>query len=163
MKRCFPIVMASWMAIGVLIGTAAPCNAENPVLKRECETKALNAAELIISMGTDAAFKKITDPQGPFVSKTSHVFCIDAQSGSLLAHKVARFVGSNMHYYTDSGGNHPYTGILNQATKAASGWTDYMTYGSGPERRKKPGLKHMYFLKVSGKDIVLCCGYWDDA
>jgi len=38
-----------------------------------------------------------------------------------------------------------------------------MTHGSGPEKRKTPGLKNMYFLKVPGKAIVLCCGYWEDA
>ncbi len=27
----------------------------------------------------------------------------------------------------------------------------------------KPGLKNMYFLKVPDKNIVLCCGYWEDA
>jgi len=125
--------------------------------------KESQAAELIRTLGAEAAFKKITDPHGPFVGKTSHVFCINAESGTLLAHKVARFVGSNMHYYRDADGNTPYTGMLEKAAQGKGGWTTYMTYGSGPEKRKTPGLKNMYFLKVPGEAIVLCCGHWKDA
>ena len=131
------------------------------ILKKECETKAQRASELILKIGTEAAFEQITDPQGEFVSKSSHVFCIDADTGSLLAHKVAKFVGSNMHYYMDSDGNYPYTGILNRAGTLENGWSSYMTYGSGAERRKAPALKNMYFLKVPDRKIILCCGYWE--
>ena len=108
MKRLLPIIIGILLAIGGVLCIVPPCDAENPALRRDCETKAQNAAELIQKMGAEAAFRKITDPQGPFVSKTSHVFCIDADSGSLLAHKVARFVGSNMNYYMDADGKNPY-------------------------------------------------------
>lgn len=161
MKRFFPIVLGTILAISGVLCVTPTCIAENQALKRECEIKTQNAADLIQKMGSEAAFKQITDPQGAFVSNTSHVFCIDADSGSLLAHKVARFVGSNMHYYMDADGNHPYSGILVKAKQADNGWTSYMTYGSGPEKRKTPGLKNMYFLKVPGKKIVLCSGYWE--
>jgi hypothetical protein len=159
MKRLLSILLGTLLTVINPLCIAA----ENQALKRECETKAENAAQLIRTLGAEAAFKKITDPQGPFVSKTSHVFCIDAGSGSLLAHKVSRFVGSNMHYYTDADGNHPYSGILQRAEQSEDGWTRYMTYGSGPEKRKTPALKNMYYLKVPGQAIVLCCGYWEDA
>jgi len=163
MKRYVPILRGVIMVISCMLCIVSTCEAENPALKRECEAKARQAAELIQTLGPESAFQKITDPHGPFVSRTSHVFCIDGGSGSLLAHKVARFVGSNMHYYTDADGNHPYSGMLQSAKQSASGWSHYMTYGSEPERRKAPGLKHMHFFKVPGKNIVLCCGYWDDA
>jgi len=164
MKRfIFSIILGTILAIGGVLSFAPQSDAENETLMRECETKANQAAELIRTLGAEAAFKKITDPNGPFVGKTSHVFCINAESGTLLAHKVARFVGSNMHYYRDTDGNTPYTGMLEKAKQDKGGWTTYMTYGSGPEKRKTPGLKNMYFLKVPGEAIVLCCGYWEDA
>lgn len=162
MKRLLPILLGAIFTVGNAFCVIPACMAENQALKRECEAKAQNAAELIQTLGSEAAFKKIIDPQGVFVSKTSHVFCIDAGSGSLLAHKVAKFVGSNMHYYTDADGNHPYTGILKRAVQDENGWTRYMTYGSGPERREAPALKNMYFLKIPGQAIVLCCGYWEN-
>lgn len=162
MRRLFTLLLLSAFFISSSVFLIPACKAENQVLRRECETKARKASELISEIGAEAAFEQITDPQGDFVTKTSHVFCIDADTGSLLAHKVAKFVGSNMHYYMDSDGNHPYTDILARAGKSENGWTSYMTYGSGPERRKKPALKNMYFFKVPGKKIVLCCGYWED-
>lgn len=162
MKKLFPLLVTAVLAIGGWLSFMPTCEAEIQALKRECETKAKNAADLIQKKGPEAAFAEITDPKGNFVNKTSHVFCIDADSGHLLAHKVPRFVGANMHYYTDADGNHPYTGILKRAGQTASGWTSYMTYGSGPEKRKAPALKNMYFLKVPDKKIVLCCGYWED-
>jgi hypothetical protein len=116
MKRFFTIILGSLLAISGILCFTPQCHAENEVLMRECETKANQAAELIRTLGAEAAFKKITDPNGPFVGKTSHVFCINAESGTLLAHKVARFVGSNMHYYRDADGNTPYTGMLEKAT-----------------------------------------------
>lgn len=163
MKRLLSVIIGTLLAIGGALCIVPPCDAENQALKRECETKAQNAAELIQTMGAEAAFRKITDPQGLFVSKTSHVFCIDADSGSLLAHKVARFVGSNMNYYMDADGKNPYAGILRNARQNKDGWSSHMSYGSGPEKRATPGLKNIYFLKVPGKNIVLCCGYWEDA
>lgn len=163
MKWLHSIIMGTVLAISGVLCVIPICGAENQILKNECETKAKNAAELIRTLDTETAFKKITDPEGPFVSKTSHVFCIDAESGILLAHKVSNFVGFNMHNYSDADDNNPYTDILKKAQQTDNGWTSYMTYGSGPERRKTPGLKNMYFLKVSGKNIVLCCGYWEDA
>ena len=163
MKQLLALILGTILAIGGVLSFAPQSDAENETFMRECETKAKQAAELIRTRGAEAAFKKITDPNGPFVGKTSHVFCINAESGMLLAHKVARFVGSNMHYYRDADGNSPYTGMLEKAKQGKGGWTTYMTYGSGPEKRKTPGLKNMYFLKVPGEAIVLCCGYWEDA
>lgn len=163
MKRLIPILLVTLFTASGMLYNVATCRAENQALKRECEAKAQKAADLIQTLGMDAALKKITDPQGAFVSETSHVFCIDAQSGRLLAHKVDRFVGSNMNYYMDADGNHPYRGILERAGQVEGGWTSYTTYGSGPDKRETPALKHMYFLKTPGKNIVLCCGYWEDS
>ena len=160
-KRILFLHLSVAMLISSVLLQVPICMAENQELKRECEAKARKASNLIIEIGAEAAFEQITDPKGDFVTKTSHVFCIEADTGSLLAHKVAKFVGSNMHYYMDFDGNHPYTGILERAGQSDNGWTRYMTYGSGPERRTTPALKNMYFLKVPGKTIVLCCGYWE--
>lgn len=162
MNRCCLKLLGTLLAICSPFCLLPTGNAENQTLKYACEAKARKASQLIQTLGNEAAFKQIGDPKGAFVSETSHVFCIDAGSGYLLAHKVVRFVGSNMHYYLDSEGNHPFTSILERARQTKSGWIQYMTYGSGPERRKTPALKKMYFLKVPGKNIVLCCGYWED-
>lgn len=163
MKQLLSILQGILLAIAILFSASAPCDAENMALKRECESKASQAAELIRTLGAEAAFKKITDSGGLFVGEKSHVFCIDGRSGRLLAHKVARFVGSNMHYYMDADGNRPYSVMLEKVKQVENGWTRYLTYGSGPEKRETPGLKHMYFFKVPGETIVICCGYWEDA
>jgi len=163
MNRLLPILLGTVLAISGQLCLLPTCMAEDRALKLECETKARDAAKLIQTLGAEAAFKKITDPQDAFVTTTSHVFCIDSDSGSLLAHKVAGFVGSNMHYYQDAEGNTPYAAILKKAKQEKNGWISYKTYGSGPEKRKTPALKNMYFLKMHGKNIVLCCGYWEDA
>ncbi|MCP3876418.1 MAG: hypothetical protein GY699_25160 [Desulfobacteraceae bacterium] len=138
------------------------CFGENSVLKKECETKAKEASFLIKKEGSLAAFEKIADPKGPFVSEESHLFCINSETGELLAHKVKRFVGVNMHMYRSSDNGHPYTQILETAETQDKGWVTYMTHGSGPERREKPELKYMHFFKVPEEKILLCVGYWND-
>ena len=138
------------------------CFGENSVLKKECETKAKEASLLIKKNGAQAAFEKIEDPKGPFIGKDSHLFCIDSDSGKLLAHKVNGYVGFDMHQYRSSDNGHPYTGILKTAETKDRGWVTYMTYGSGPERREKPELKYMHFFKVPDEKILLCVGYWND-
>lgn len=157
------ILTAALMAMVSAVYFSTPSSAENKTLKAECETKAKQAAELIKSLDAEAAFAKITDPKGSFVGKTSHVFCIDADSGRLLAHKVTRFVGANMHYYMDADGKAPYTNILEKVRQQEKGWITYMSRGSGPDRREVPALKNMHYYKVPGEQIVLCCGYWEDA
>lgn len=161
--RRHPMLRATIFTICLAALLAAPCGAENQALKNECESKAQKAADLIQSLGSEAAFQKIIDPKGAFVGKNSHVFCITADSGKLLAHKIARFVGYDMHRYEDADGNNPYVALIQKAKQVPSGWTKYLTHGSGPERRKVPEWKHMHFLKVPGKNIILCCGYWNDA
>ena len=163
MKLLLAMILGIIMAISGVFGGISSSDAENEILKGECETKARKAAGLIQTLDAGAAFEKIVDPNGPFVSRTSHVFCINAESGRLLAHKIARFVGSNMHYYMDADGNRPYSDMLEKMKQEEAAWTSYVTYGSGPEKRKTPGLKNMYFYKVPGENIVLCCGYWEDA
>lgn len=155
-------IVAAIMMIGGVFNFAPPCDAQNEVLQMECEKKAIQAAELIKQLGAEAAFKKIADPDGPFVGKKSHVFCINADTGVLLAHKIPGFVGFNMNNYLDAGQNTPYSNILEKAGQAGNGWSTYMTYGSGPEKRKTPGLKNMYFFKIPDEKIVLCCGYWEE-
>ena len=146
----------------VMLVMTSACLAQNDDLKKECETKAVKAASLINALGPKAAYTKISDPDGEFVGKKTHVFCIKLENGSLLAHKVARFVGVNMHNYRDADQNRPYSTILDRAQTEASGWISYYTRGSGPDRRETPALKHMYFYRVAGRDIILCCGYFDE-
>ena len=162
MKR-LSAILSTILLIGGLFGFAPSCYAENQTLKQACETKAKQAAELIKKLGAKEAFKKITDASGPFVDEKSHVFGINSENGVLLAHKIPMYVGFNMHNYKDADKKAAYTRILEQAKQTASGWMTFMTYGSGLERRETPGLKNMYFLRVSGENIVLCCGYWEDA
>jgi len=153
------LLMSGAMLVVVMV--TSPCRAENVALKSECEAKAEKASELITTLGAEAAYRQIEDPEGPFVGSNSHLFCIDTDTGTLLAHKVTRFVGANMHNYLDADGKTVYAEILEKAKPAQKGWVTYMSHGSGPERRATPGLKHMHFYKVPGKNIVLCCGYWD--
>lgn len=157
------VILTAILTVSGVFGFISPCDAENEILKHECEAKASKASELIRTLGAEAAFKQIANPAGPFVGKNSHVFCVNADNGELLAHKVARFVGVNMHNYTDADYKTPYTSILEKAQKEANGWTSYMTLGSGPDKREIPGLKNMYFLKVPNENIVLCCGYWENS
>lgn len=161
--KLLPVIIGTIMMMNGILDYTTPCEAQNQILKQECETKAEKAAELIKKLGAQEAYKKIADREGQFVGTKSHVFCIDSDNGVLLAHKIARFVGFNMNNYMDSDQNSPYTNILEKAKKKENGWITYMTYGSGPDKRKTPGLKNMYFLKVPGENIVLCCGYWEDS
>ncbi len=62
-------IVAAIMMIGGVLNFAPPCDAQNEVLKMECETKAIQAAELIKKLGAEAAFKRIADPDGPFAGK----------------------------------------------------------------------------------------------
>lgn len=162
MKRFFILPVTLLMVMG-LFNAPGLCRAQNLALKQECETKAQQAADLIKTLGARDAFQRITAPDGPFVGKHTHVFCINAENGTLLAHKVAQFVGFNMHNYRDADQNTPYTRILELARTAPSGWVSYNSYGSGPEKRETAELKYMYYLKVPVENIVLCCGYWEDA
>lgn len=138
------------------------CSGQNPELKKECETKAVKAAQLINKLGAQPAFEKISDPNGSFAGKNSHVFGINSETGKLMVHKIKAFVGVNMHNYRSSDNAHPYTEILKTAVSEDKGWVTYMTFGSGPERREKAELKHMHFFKVPTENIILCVGYWND-
>ncbi len=161
MKRFVIYKMILLMIIG-LFSAPSLCRAQNTALKQECETKTQQAADLIKTSGARDAFRRITSPDGPYVGKHTHVFCIDAENGTLLAHKVAQFVGFNMNNYRDADQNRPYTRILKLVRTAPIGWVSYKTYGAGPEKRDTAALKYMYYLKVPGENIVLCCGYWED-
>jgi len=134
---------------------------QNQELIKECETNTANAAKLITELGAENAFKEIVDPKGLFITDNSHVFCIDSETGTLLAHKDAIRVGYNMNNYKDADGGTPYKSILEKARKIKSEWTTYMTYGTGSERKADPKIKQMYFLKVPENDIVLCCGFFN--
>ena len=161
--KAFKISVAVLSMLFGILGAAAQCASENVALKQECENKVKKAAELIKKIGPEAAFHIITDPSGPFVDKNSHVFCIDINSGTVLAHKFSLAVGFNMRHYKDAQQGTPYTAILNLAPKKEKGWFTYTSYGTGPERRDTPALKYMHYYRVAGTDILLCCGYWEDA
>ena len=150
------------MAVLSVFLLAGPAFGENEVLKKACEHKVRQAARLIETLGPQAAFEKITAHDGPFVGEHTHVFCIDAGSGELLAHKVDQFVGYNMHGYFDADDSAPYSEILHEAKTKPNGWKTYRTRGSGPDRRAEPELKHMHFFKMANREIILCAGYFDD-
>lgn len=81
MNRFLILPVILLLAIG-LFSAPSVCRAQNMALKKECETKAQQAADLIKTLGARDAFQRITDPDGPFVSKHTHVFCINAANGT---------------------------------------------------------------------------------
>lgn len=125
--------------------------------REECEAKVEEAIKLIQKLGHEAAFEKISDENGSFKWKDSHVFCIDLATGILLAHPLSYRVGFAMKLYTDANGGYPYAEILDIAETEDQGWTTYLSDSLG---KANPRLKHMYFRKVPGENIVLCSGYY---
>ncbi len=61
-----------------------------------------------------------------------------------------------MRLYRDADGGFPYNDILHLLDIKTEGWYTYM---SDDMDKVKPRLKHVCFLKVPGKNLVLCAGY----
>lgn len=124
--------------------------------REECVAKVAEAAKMIGEIGRDAGLKKLTDPNGPYIWKDSHIFCINAENGKLLAHKDAWKVGFQMRDFKDADGGNPYADILDLAKTTDKGWKTFMRVRSG----RDPILKHMYFQKIANEKILLCSGYF---
>lgn len=156
MNRKLPVLLLTMTIVffGIFVKTSL---AEERATREECLSKVADASSLIIKIGSEEAFNKIMDKNGPFIWKDAHVFCINCKTGILLAHRNSDFIGYQMRNYTDANGGHPYADILDALDKKGRGW---LTYVSDQMGRTTSRLKHLHFSKVPGENIVLCAGYY---
>ncbi len=148
-----PAIVATLILTLVLTGAAF---SGERATREEVVAKVEEAARMIQDIGREAAIKKMTGPNHPFVWKNAHVFLMEMDSGALLAHKNQAALGFQMQNYKDAEGGTPYFDVLKFAERNDSGWKTYMSNRGG----RAPLLKHLYYLKLKDENIILCSGYY---
>ncbi|MBF0377294.1 MAG: cache domain-containing protein [Desulfamplus sp.] len=148
-------VKALWLTIICLSFTIISF-AEEKATKEECIAKVKEAAAMAKASGADATFAKINDPKGQFVWKDSYVFCIDVESGKILAHPIKpKLVGQMMKGLKDVNGKLFFVEFINVAKEKGEGWVDYMWPKPG---EKEPTPKSTYVMKVEGTNLIMGAG-----
>ena len=125
--------------------------------REECEAKVKEAVALIENEGTDAAFRKIMDPNGPFVWKDSYVFCIDDKDAKMLAHPAPRALGFPFLKWRSPDGEAPFEEILEVASSEGKGWKSYMHLKLGETEAFK---KTVYFQMEPESRVIVGAGYY---
>ncbi|MBF0303458.1 MAG: cache domain-containing protein [Desulfamplus sp.] len=143
------------MALFICLCFAVNAFAGDKATKEECVAKCKEAAALVKEIGFDATMAKINDPKGPFVWKDSYVFCIDTESGIILAHLNPKMLGRPMKGLKDVNGKLFFVEFINVAKEKGEGWVDYMWPKPG---EKEPSKKSSYVLKVDGHNILMGAG-----
>ncbi len=156
MKTKILSLIFSFFLVAVTIGDGI--SGEGKATKSECLTKVTEAVQLIQERGVEAALKDITDKSGPYIWKDTHVYCIDTENGSILAHPDPGAVGFSLRYYQDVYGDNPYDLILDTITIKNQGWITYVTDSMG--RKSAAKLKNLHYRKVPGENIIVCSGYY---
>ncbi len=152
------IIMSLILSLSFVLPSFADDISGEKATRYECLTKVTQAVDLIQEVGVEAALKKIIDTSSSFIWKDTHVYCIDLENGSILAHPDPSAVGFSLRYYKDVFGDNPYDLVLDTINIKNQGWITYVTDGMG--RKPTAKLKNLHYRKVPGKNIIVCSGYY---
>jgi cytochrome c len=111
------------------------------------------AVELIVSEGSEKAFKQISDPKGAFVDRDLYVFVVDMQ-GIMLAHSGDQaLIGKNMIDVRDMDGKAFIRDLIRQARVKDTGWVDYKWPHPITDQIEE---QSRYYKKIG--DFIVTCG-----
>lgn len=124
--------------------------------------KVERAAALVASEG-EAAYGKLTDPNGEFVQGSLYVFVFSLSpenKGVLTAHLKSGMVGKSLLALKEPGTNRKFAqDFVNIAeSPQGKGWTEYKW--AKPDVREI-ATKATYIMKVPGKDLAVGAGIYD--
>lgn len=138
---------------------SSPVMAEEKATKEECIAKTKEAAALVKEIGLPAVLEKLNDPQGPFVWKDTYVFCINSETGVMLAHPVTpKLIGKMLKGIKDSKGKMFFIQFINMGNDHGEGWVSYMWPKPG---EPSPSPKISYVYKVPGEDALMIAGIYE--
>jgi len=148
-------IKALWITI-ICLSFTVTSFAEEKATKEECIAKVKEAAAMAKTSEAEATLAKINDPKGQFVWKDSYVFCLDMESGKVLAHPIKpKLIGQMMEGIKDVKGKLFFAEFINVAKEKGEGWVDYMWPKPG---EKEPTPKSTYVMKVEGTTLVMAAG-----
>ncbi len=148
------------LAIFMVLIFTTNCISGEKATRNECLVKVDEAIQLIKDKGVEVALKEIADKNGPYVWKDTHVYCIDTDNGSIIAHPRHTAMGFSLRYYKDVFGDNPYDLILDAINIRNQGWITYVTDRMG--RIKPAKLKNMHYKKMPGENIIVLSGYYPE-
>jgi hypothetical protein len=157
MKRLIKVI-GSMLILSAILYFAGPCFAQEEATKEECVAKVEEAEKLVKKIGLQPALEKLMGKDSSFKWKDSYVFCMDDDTGKMLAHPISRFIGFPMKNYKDADGKQPFAKVLEEVKIKKKGWIQYYYRPNGAD---VPRLKITYYLKVPGEKAILCAGYYE--
>uniref|UniRef100_A0A831ZK23 Sodium:calcium antiporter n=1 Tax=Desulfacinum infernum TaxID=35837 RepID=A0A831ZK23_9BACT len=153
MKRWFVITAALLACLGTFGWASA-----DQATPKEVVQKVTEAVKLIQEQG-EAAFPKISDPNGLFMWKDTYCFVFDL-NGTIVAHPAnPKLIGKNMMATKDVKGNLFAAEFVAIAkSPEGKGWSEYWWPKPGAT---EPSLKTSFIMKVPGKDYFAGAGLYD--
>jgi len=151
------IFLSLTLIIMLAVSLAGLSFAKEVATKEECAAKVKEAVKLLKEIGPDAAIKKFSDRNGPFVWKDSYVFCVDNDQAKMLAHPFPGAVGIDFIHWKDADGKEPFGDILKTAAGKGEGWKSYNHLKPGSP---KALLKTTYFVFEPKSKLIVGAGYY---
>ena len=156
MKK-FTKVLGSMLLVLAVFYFVNPCFAQEGATKEECVAKVEEAVKLVKKIGLQPALEKLMEKDSSYKWKDSYVFCMDDDTGKMLAHPISRFIGFPMKTYRDADGKQPFAKVIEEIKTKNKGWVEYYYRPRGADI---PKLKDTYYLKVPGEKAILAAGYY---
>lgn len=157
MKKGY-LVVGVIVALMVGLVMAVPAVAAETATQDECVIKVKEAAELVKTLGKDAALAKLSTQDGGFVWKDTYVFALDLDTSAVSAHPIKpKLVGKMLTGMKDVNGKLFFAEFMNVAKAQGDGWVDYMWPKPG---EKTPSAKSTYVYRVPGASVVLLAGIY---
>jgi len=151
-------IFTSILMLFVCVFFAGLVVAADKATKDECVAKCKEAATMVKEKGVEATLDAIKDRNGPFVWKDTYVFCIDVESGKMLAHPIKpKLIGKMLMGIKDTNGKMFFVEYVNKAKSKGEGWVDYMWPKPG-EKKSSPKLSYIY--RVPGENLVMIAGIY---
>lgn len=124
--------------------------------------KVQKAVALVQKEG-DAAYPKLSDPKGEFVSGSLYVFVFSLKpedTGVLTAHLKPAMVGKSLLALKEPETNRKFAQefVTIAESPAGKGWTEYKW--AKPDAREI-AIKATYLMKVPGKPLAVGAGIYD--
>lgn len=156
MKRRHLIVKTFLAALVLTLVAAGPTLAE--ITPDQAVEHVDQAVDLIVAEGEDAAFDKLTDPDGDYVEGDLYVFVYDLD-GTIVAHLNKKLEGKNLLKIKDVKGKNFAAEFVEIAkSDDGRGWCEYWWPKPG---EKEASAKVSFIKRVPDKDLLVGVGTYD--
>lgn len=143
------------MLCGVLVMLCVAVGSVQAAEPRDEAVKLVQAAVAYYKAnGLEKAIDEFSNSKGSFNKGELYVFVYDTNA-TMMAHPNPKLIGQNMLDLPDAAGKKFRKEIVETATKAGKGWTDYKYQNP---KTKEIEDKTTYFEKID--DLIVCCGIY---